>query len=116
MNSTKSTPLEVLQRQKAALRLKSNTLTETLENDLNYVQHNMGAIISNTVVEGVVSKTPPLVQSLLGKNKNPEAGRANRLGLIEGVLDILPFIIKSSKGWMAHLVLNQAKKWIFRRK
>ena len=108
MRSAKLTPLEVLQRQKAALRLKSDALTESLENDLNYIQHNLGTIISNTVVEGVVSKTPPLVQSLLGRNK--------KIGLIENVLDILPFFIKGSKGWILRLVLDQARKWIFKRK
>ena len=56
MSSTKLTPSEVLQRQKARLRLQSDVLTETLENDWNYIQHNMGTIICNSVVEVVVSK------------------------------------------------------------
>ena len=113
MSSTKLTPLEVLQRQKASLRLKSDELTEILENDLNYIQRNLRTIVNNTVMEGVVSKTPPLVQSLLGRSKNPETGRSNRSsGLITGALDILPFFVKGSKGWMVRLVLNLAKKWI----
>ena len=92
MSSTKLTPLEILQRKKAHLRLKSDALVEELENDLNYIQHNIGTIIGNTVVETVVSKTPLLVQACL------------------------PFFIKGSKGWFAHLALNQVKKWIFKRK
>ena len=115
MSLTKLTPLEVLQRQKARLRHKSDATVEVLENDLDYIQHNMGSIIGNTVVEAVVSKTPPLVQSLLGRNKNSESGRVDRLGLIEGALDILPFFIKGSKGWLVRLVVNQARKWIFKR-
>ena len=116
MSSTKLTPSEVLQRQKARLRLQSDALTETLENDLNYIQQNMGAIISNSVVEAVVSKSPPLVKSLLGRGKNPKTGSFDRLGLIGEVLDILPVFIKGSKGWLAQLMLYQVKKWIFRRK
>ena len=108
MNSAKLTPLEVLQKQKADLRLKSSTLTESLENELNYIQHNFGTIISNTVVEGVVSKTPPFVQSLLVRNK--------KISLIESVSGILPFFIKGSRGWILRLVLDQARKWIFKRK
>ena len=116
MSSTKLTPLEVLQKQKARLRLQSEVLTETLENDLNYIQHNMGTIISNTVVDAVVSKSPPIVKSLLNRGKNPETGHFDRLGLVEGILDILPAFIKGSKGWLAHLALLQLRKWFFKGK
>ena len=116
MSSTKLTPSEVLQRRKACLRLKSKVLTETLENDLDYIQHNMGAIISNSVIDAVASKTHPVVGTLLGRGKNQGTGGFDRLGLIEGALDILPVFIKGSKGWLARLVLHQVGKWIFRKK
>ena len=116
MRSTKLTPVEVLQRQKLRLRLKSNALTETLENDLNYIQHNIGTIIGNSVVDVVASKTPSFVQSLLGRNKKPETGKFDHWGLIEGVVDVLPVFIKGSKGWLAHLVLHQVGKWFFKKK
>ena len=115
-SSTKLTPSEVLQKQKARLRLKSDVLTERLENNLNYIQHNMGTIINHSIMEAVVSKSPPLVKSLLGRGKNPETGGFDRWGLIGGVLDILPIFTKGSKGWLIRLVLDQARKWIFRRK
>ena len=115
MRSTKLTPSEVLQKQKTRLRLQADALTEALENDLNYIQHNMGTIISNSVVEAVVSNSPPLVKSLLGRGKTG-TGKFDRSGLVEGVLDVLPVLIKGSKGWLAQLMLYQVKKWIFRRK
>jgi len=115
MSSIKLTPSEVLQRQKARLRLKSDALVETLENNMDYIQHNMGAIISNTVVDALVSKTPPLVQSLLVKGKHSAGGIFKPSALIGGAMDILPFFFKGAKGWLAHWVLNQAKKWIFKR-
>ena len=114
MSSTKSTPLEVLQKQKARLHLKSDALIETLENDLDYVQHNMGTIISNSIVDAVLSRTPPLVQSLIGKGKKSEDGAFNHLGIVEGALDILPIFIKGPKGWLVRLALSQLKKWIFK--
>ena len=116
MRSTKLTPTEVLQRQKARLRLKSDALTEALEGNLNYVQHNMGTIVTNSVTEAVVSKSPPIVQSLLGRSKGTETGSFDHTDLIGGALDILPLFIKGSKGWLIRLVLDQARKWIFRRK
>ena len=115
MRSTKLTPVEVLQKQKLRLRLKSNALSEKLENDLNYVQHNIGTIITNTVVDAVVSKTPPFVQSLFGRSQNPETGRFDHWGLIEGVLDFLPVVIKGQKGWLARLVLQLVGRWVFRK-
>ena len=115
MRSTRLTPTEVLQKQKLRLRLKSNVLTEKLENDLNYVQHNIGTIITNSVVDAVVSKTPPLIQSLLGRNQNPETDRFDYWGLIEGVLDLLPVVIKGQKGWLVRLVLQQIGKFFFRK-
>ena len=116
MSSTKLTPSEVLQRQKARLRFKSDALVETLENNLNYIQHNMGTIMSNTVVDAVVSKSPPLVQSLLVKGKNSKAGVFKPSALIGGAMDILPFFFKGTKGWLAHWVLDLVRKRIFKRR
>jgi hypothetical protein len=116
MKPTKLTPLEVLQRHKARLRLQSDALAEALENDLNYIQRNLGTIIGNTVREAVVSRTPPLVRSLLDKGQNPESGISKYSALIEGIMDILPFFIKGSKGWLAHVVVDVMKKWVFGRK
>ncbi|MDR2805647.1 MAG: hypothetical protein LBB85_08425 [Dysgonamonadaceae bacterium] len=116
MKSVKLTPSEVLLRQKIRLQAKSDALIEGLENNLEYLQHNMGALIGQTVRDAVLSKTPPILQSLLNKEENSETSVFNRWALIEGVLDILPFFIKGSKGWIVRLVLDQVKKWIFKRK
>ena len=115
MSSTKLAPSEVLQRQKMRLRLQSAALTEKLENNVNYMQHNIGAIVSNSVVEAVISKSPPLVKSLLGRNKPSETCQFDRSGLIESLLDVLPVFIKGSKGWLVRLIAFQVKQWIFRR-
>ena len=115
-NSTKLTPSEVLQKQKTRLRLKSNVLTETLENDLNYIQNNMGTIINNSVMEVVVSKSPSFVKSLLGRGKHPETGNFDRWGLVGDALDVVPAFIKGPKGWLVRFLVELAKKRIFKRK
>ena len=90
MKSNQLTPWKVLQRKKTQLRLKSDALVEVLENDLDYIQHNFGTIIGNTIVEAVVAKTPQFVQA------------------------ILPLFIRGTKGWLAQLALNVVRKWIFK--
>jgi hypothetical protein len=116
MSSTKLTPLEVLHRQKARLQLRSDALIEVLEENLEYMRNNMGTIIRNSAMDAVASKTPRIVQSLLGMKENSEPGVFHRSALLEGALDILPFFIRESKGWLIRLALKQVKKWIFKRK
>ncbi|MDR1527450.1 MAG: hypothetical protein LBS46_07260 [Dysgonamonadaceae bacterium] len=115
MNATKLTPLEVLHRQKARLQTQSDALMEALEDHLEYLQHNMGTIIGNMAIDAVLSKTPPIVQTFFGRGENPGTSACNGMALMEGALDIIPFFIKEPKRWLVRLVLEQVKKWIFKR-
>jgi hypothetical protein len=56
MKTRKSTPLQVLQKQKARLQARSQALRELLESDLDLAQHHFGAILSQTLA----SKVAPL--------------------------------------------------------
>lgn len=120
MSSTKLTPLEVLQRQKTRLQVKSDALIDILEDNFDYLQHNMGALVGDSAVSAVVSKTPPFVQDLLGRGDRyrdgEEVGAFSRLALLDGVLDILPMFMKGPKGWIARFVLKQAKNLFSKRK
>jgi hypothetical protein len=116
MSSTKLTPLEVLQRQKLRLQVKSEALTDTLEENLNYLQHNIGALLGNSAVTAVVSKTPPFVQDLLGRGERLSDGEqpGTLLSIAEAGLDFLPLFLKGPKGFVAKLVLRQLKKIFFK--
>ena len=120
MSAKKLTPLEILQRRKKRLQIKSDELTGSLEGNLEYLQQHLGTLVGASAMDAVVSKTPPFVQDFLGRGKYSgkwkETGSFNRMALLEGALDLLPFFIKGTKGWIASLVLDQAKKWFFRRK
>jgi hypothetical protein len=116
MSPTKLTPLEVLQKQKLRLQHKSDVLTERLENDFDYFQNNIGTILSNTAMKAIVTKTPPVIQSLLGINRNTETDSCSRSGLIAGALDVLPVFFKGPKQWIARFIIGQVKRWIFTRK
>jgi hypothetical protein len=119
MSSTKLTPLEVLQRQKARLQLKSEALIDILEDNFDYLQHNMGALVGDSAVTAVVSKTPPFVQDLLGRgdryDNGEEVGAFSRLALLDGALDIIPMFLKGPKGWITRFALKQAKKFFTKR-
>jgi hypothetical protein len=120
MSSTKLTPLEVLQRQKIRLQTKSDALIDILEDNFDYLQHNMGALVGDSAVSAVVSKTPPFVQDLLGRgdryDNGEETSAFSRLALLDGALDILPMFMKGPKGWIARFVLKQAKNLFSKRK
>lgn len=119
MSSTKLTPLEVLQRQKIRLQMKSDALFDILEDNFDYLQHNMGALVGDSAISAVVSKTPPFVQDLLGRGDRQygqETGAFSRQALLDGALDILPMFMKGPKGWIARFLLKQAKNLFSKRK
>jgi hypothetical protein len=110
--------MEVLQRQKLRLQLKSEALTDTLEENLEYLQHNVGALLGDSAVSAVVAKTPPFIQDLLGRGEPREDGeQPNTLSLIaEAGLDFLPLFLKGPKGFVTKLILRQLKKVFFKNK
>jgi hypothetical protein len=59
MSTTESTPSKALHRQKARLQVRSDALTEGLENNLKYLQHNQGTIIGKTIANVAAPKTQP---------------------------------------------------------
>jgi hypothetical protein len=117
MSSTKLSPLEVLQKRKLRLKIKSDTLVETLEDNFDYLQQNFMSLLGDSAVSAVVSKAPPFIQNILGSVNRQEAtstGVVNNLVWLTGkALDVLPFFIKSPKGWIARFVLKQAHNILF---
>jgi hypothetical protein len=119
MSSTKLTPLEILQRQKMRLQMKSDALIDILEDNFEYLQYNFGSLVGDSAVSAIVSKAPPVVQNLLGRGNRYDDDKlfsVNKLAwLAEGAMDFLPLFLKGPKGWIARFVLNQARKVLFKR-
>jgi hypothetical protein len=121
MSLTKLTPSEVLQRQKIRLQVKSDALIGSLEDNFDYLQKHIGSLVSDSALSAVVSKTPPVVQSLFGKRDrdrypDSESGSFNAASLLaEGALTIIPLFMKGPKGWIARFLASQAKKLFLKR-
>ena len=90
MGSTKLTPLDVLQRQKQRLQMKSDDLTGSLEENYEYLQQNFFPLLGESAVSAVKSKLSPVI------------------------LDVVPFFMKGKMGWFAGLLIKLLKNTVFK--
>lgn len=118
----KKTPMELLKARKKLLEIKAEQTTQSLLNTLEYGQNHVGSMLTATLVESVTPILPPFAQRLIsGGSKPTKKNRANAstksdtLGLIsDGVLELMPLILKGSKGLIASFLLKKLKKMVFR--
>ena len=123
MQQKKLTPLEILQKQKAGLQVKSNKLSDAIESRARYVQQNFVPLLRDNVVESAVSKMPLPFQKLAGsillkeKNTATQGSPLHKIsriaqGIALSAAGIAPFFLKGKKGAFISILLNQAFKWI----
>jgi hypothetical protein len=113
MKPTKLTPIEVLQKRKIRLSVKADALQAVLEENLEYLQENFGALIRETTTEALIAKMPPFVQNLIGRGKN-NISSSQYEGIAEGAIGLVPFFLKGGKGFIVSVLLNQLKKLFFK--
>ena len=82
MSSKKLTPLEVLLKHKQRLQAKSDNLTDSLEENYEYLQQNFFPLLGESAVSAVVSKFSP------------------------AVLEIVPFFMKGKMGWLSGILIK----------
>ena len=120
MNPKKLTPLEILQKQKIDLQVKSDELAEAIENHAKYLQQNFVPLFRDSVVESAVSKMPFPLRSLAGgflqkekkiKNRNLPLRRV-AFGMLVGIAEIAPFFLKGKKGAFLSFLLKRIVKWV----
>ncbi|GHT74090.1 hypothetical protein AGMMS50262_06370 [Bacteroidia bacterium] len=103
MSTTKLTPLEILQRQKLRLQVKSEALADALEGNVEYVQQNFFPLLGDTATSAVMSKMPSFVQNFSGRNS-----------WVEGFLDIAPLFLKGKTGVAARVLAKLLRSTLFR--
>ena len=120
MQSKKLSPLEILQKQKSDLQIRSNELSVAIENHTKYLQQNFVPLFRDSVVESAVSKMPPRLRSLTGyffPNERKtlvriSSGRKLTQKIAVGIAEFAPFFIKGKKGAFFSIILKQISKWI----
>lgn len=118
MSLTNLTPIDILKRRKIRLQVKSDALTDILEENFEYLQNNAVSLVSETAVDTLISKMPPFVQALFGKSSKDaicETGGSSKFaGIASGALEFLPLFMKGKKGLIATFIIRQLKKFLFK--
>jgi len=120
MQSKKLTPLEILHKQKKDLQIRSDELSNAIEDHVKYLQQNFVPLLRYGLVDSVVSKMPPRLRSLTGnfflKEKKSVArnssGRKFTQKIALGIAEIAPFFLKGKKGAFFSIILKQISKLI----
>ena len=94
MQTKKISPLEILQKQKNDLQVKSDELSGKIESNVNYLQKNFVPLLRDNVVESAISKTP---HKLIP-------------GIVTGIASMVPLFVKGRKGVILSFVLKQIVK------
>ncbi|MCC8146781.1 MAG: hypothetical protein LIO93_10180, partial [Bacteroidales bacterium] len=109
---------DILKRRKTRLQVKSDALTDILEENFNYLQNNAVSLISDSVVDSFISKLPPFVQTLLGKGEKDTmcgcSSSSKFSGFASGALDILPLFMKGGKGIVVAFLIKKLRKFFFK--
>jgi len=114
------TPLEILQKQKIALQIKSDELTVAIENHAQYLQQHLVPLLRDSLVESAVSKMPLQLQNIAGNlfQRERKDGISDSFlpkviqGITLGIAEIAPFFIKGKKGMFLSILMKQFFKWI----
>jgi hypothetical protein len=123
MKKKKLTPIEVLQKQKAALQSKSDKLTETIEDRVKYLQSQMGTLVRDSLLESAVSVIPNQLRDLAGRffYKSHLSGTQSNStscsvfqGIALSIAEFAPFFIRGKRGAIFSLLLRQLLKMFIR--
>ncbi|MDR0834566.1 MAG: hypothetical protein LBN93_10370 [Candidatus Symbiothrix sp.] len=119
MSTKKLTPLEVLKKQEARLKIGVSALTEVVHEDCRYLYSHIGPLLGDSALDAVSSKMPPIVQSLMNRRQpwqeQPEPQSPLTL-LAAGALEIAPFLLGFGKGKVARFALGLLAKRILKKK
>ena len=118
--TTKLTPIQVLERRKIRLRLKSNELEAALEENFIYVQNHAGSLLRDIATATIVSQLPPWLQALTGQKQKGETQQdesnvsfvAKYAAVADGALDILPLFFKGKKAILISFAVKLARKFL----
>lgn len=118
MSSTNLTPIDILRRRKTRLQVKSDALTDILEENFVYLQNNAVSLLTERAVDAFIAKMPPFVQVLFRKESKEEESSSpfKFMGLATGALDLLPLFLKGGKGIVASFLIRQLRKFFIRTK
>lgn len=117
----KISELEQLRIKKIRLQAKLDTHVSDLDDQLCYLQDNIGSLIFNSVMSAVRSKLPPMVQGFIPSFSEDDEEFAHTPAkvlkngsktsmLIDQAIDILPVVFKGVKPLVISLLLKQIKK------
>jgi hypothetical protein len=125
MAAGKLTPLQALERKKVYIRLYSDALVDSLEDNFQYLQENFGSLVGHATVDAAIAKLPPVVQNLLGHGRKDDrkccrgnqrdSGAARYADYADKALDIVPFFAKGAKGMVLTFLLKRVKNMLFKR-
>ena len=118
MQTKKLTPLEILQKQKNDLQVKSVELSVTIENRINYLQQNFAPLLRDSLLESAISKLPLNLQNLAGNFIHKEQKKYTQithnstlskfiLGIIADIAGIVPLFIRGKKGKFLSIIVRQ---------
>ena len=113
----KQTPIQILERRKVRLRLKSNELGAALEEKSIYLQNNIGGLLRDAMTTAVVSQLPSGIQKLVGRKtkeqqQEPTASIATSSSkIMNGALSVLPFFFKGKKAVVVTLAVKLIRKF-----
>ena len=111
--------MQVLERRKIRLRLKSNELESALEENFIYIQDHAGSLLRDAAITAVVSQLPPWIQKLISKrNKEDKQDEsevfflAKSVEIADGALDILPLFFKGKKAVVITFAIKLARRFL----
>ncbi len=121
----KMSELDRLQLEKKYLREQIAKQTELINNHFSYMQNNIGSLIVNSTVQGVESKLPSGVRSLLSPvlgfiTQKPQESKLKKIEkssspLLRTVTTVAPVVVDFMKPLIIGFVLKKVKKKLFGR-
>jgi hypothetical protein len=120
MSLKQLTPTEALQLKKKQLEVRAETLSNELEGKFDYLRTNLIPLLSDGVMDAIVSKMPPFARDFIrrqagGTNKTTDISSVLS-GIASGMIDLAPLLLKGKKGFLISFILQQAKNLFFRMK
>jgi hypothetical protein len=120
MSLKQLTPTEALQLKKKQLEVRAETLSNELESKFDYLRTNLIPLLSDGVMDAIVSKMPPFARDFIRRQtggNNKKTGIVSVFsGIVNGMIDLAPLLLKGKKGFMISFLLQQAKHLFFRMK
>ena len=123
MNLTnKLTPIQVLERRKIRLQLRSNELESVLEENFIYMRNHAGFLLRDAAMAVIVSQLPLWLQKLMGrksKEEDQEGAEQSEISfiakyteIIDSALDLFQVFFKGKKLVAATLAIRLIRIFI----